>query len=133
MKSILCITAILTVVSLNVVAGEKEDAVSKRSIDRWNAQIEGRLEDAYKFYSPATRIYRSLATYKRETKGVGLWKKAKIDKVLCETEDRCVLNVSVDMIIRHSSMPGGLPTVGKVKEVWLNRNDQWWYMPPTAK
>ena len=133
MKSILYIIVMLTAISLNVAAGEQEDAVSKRSMERWNAQIEGRLDDAYTYYSPATRLYKTLATYKRETKGVGLWKKATIDNAVCETKGRCILNVSVDMFIQHPSFPGGMPTVGKVKETWLNRDGQWWYMPPKGK
>ena len=65
-----------------------ESVVAERAQARWSALVAGKLSEAYKFYSPASRELMTYEDFIRSIR-VGFWKTAQVEKVACGSPDAC--------------------------------------------
>ena len=98
----------------------KRAVVTERVNARWAALIQGDMDTAYTFFSPATRQLLTIGTYRQQARGSG-FRKAEITSVTCEAE---VCQVAVVVTLDHRQMPGLQSTVD---ETWVLDNGQFWY------
>lgn len=99
----------------------KRAAVSERVMARWGALIDGNLDLAYTYLSPASREIMSLASYKAEARGSG-FRAAKVDSVECEG---AVCKVRVVVTYDHRLMKG---LVTPLNEKWVIDEGKAWYV-----
>lgn len=104
-------------------AGPKgaEGAVAERAQARWNAVIADRLSEAYQYYSPSSRETMRYEDYVRSAR-VGFYKAAKVDKVVCGSEESCVAHIVVDYVVKGSRVQSPL------RETWIRKDGNWWYI-----
>jgi len=111
-----------TGVKTEVKADAPQDAVAKKAQSRWDALIKGDLDAAYGYLSPGTRSVMSLELYKAKIRP-GRWKKASVDSVAC-VQDRCDVSIKLEYSYRDMK---SIET--RLNEVWLQENDEWWFVP----
>jgi hypothetical protein len=99
----------------------KRAAVSERVMARWGALIEGNLDLAYTYLSPASREIMSLASYKAEARALG-FREAKVDSVECEG---AVCKVRVFVTYDHRLMKG---LMTPLNEKWVIDEGKAWYV-----
>jgi len=99
----------------------KRAAVSERVMARWEALIEGNLDAAYTYLSPASREILSLASYKAQARGSG-FRAAKVDSVECEG---AVCKVRVFVTYDHRLMKG---LMTPLNEKWVIDEGKAWYV-----
>ncbi len=106
------------------------EIVSERAKARWDALIRGDLQTAYDYLSPGYRQSTPFGRYRRKIRGVGLWRKARVERVECDEAEVCKVLVMVDV---HLVIPrsGGEPieSTNPVYERWIYSEGQWWYVP----
>jgi hypothetical protein len=96
----------------------KQAAVAERAKARWAAMIDGNLDLAYTFLSPASKGIVSLASFKQQAR-TG-YREAKVEKVEC---DGATCNVKMFVIYDHRLMKGiGTP----LEERWVIDEGQAW-------
>lgn len=96
----------------------KQKAVAERAKARWQAMIDGNLDLAYTFLSPASKGIVSLATFKQQAR-TG-FREAKVENVEC---DGAICNVKMFVIYDHRLMKGiGTP----LEERWVIDEGQAW-------
>ena len=96
----------------------KQAAVAERAKARWAAMIDGNLDLAYTFLSPASKGIVSLAAFKQQAR-TG-YREAKVEKVECEG---AVCKVRMFVIYDHRLMQGmGSP----LEERWVIDEGQAW-------
>jgi hypothetical protein len=127
--SVLMITGCVT--ATETPQASAEAIVSQRAEARWAALIEGRLETAYTYLSPASKQTTPYVNYQQKIKGVGIWKQAKLHTIECEGA-RCQVVMNVVTSIRMRGMNKPLETAAFVKETWIHDapSDQWYYVQP---
>jgi hypothetical protein len=105
-----------------------EEIVTMKAEDRWRALIEGDLERAYSYFTPAYRKLYSFEKYRGRIKGVGVWKDVKIESVKCEDE-HCSVNARVYATFMHPRMTKPLDTEELFKEGWVfkERENKWFF------
>jgi hypothetical protein len=96
-----------------------EEAVKERAEARWDALVKGDLKSAYDYYSPGTRQVLSLQSYEGSIRR-GFWKTAHVEKVQCESNERCVVTVSIEYEFQGRRTPSGL------QEAWIKEGGNWW-------
>lgn len=98
-----------------------KQAVSQRAQERWDLLMKGKANEAYEYFSPATRTTVSLDWFKKRA-GVGRWwRTIKLDKVDCQPEV-----CSVTMILEYdlAQEVKGLKTA--IEEKWVKEDGTWW-------
>ena len=96
----------------------KQAAVAERAKARWAAMINGNLDQAYTFLSPASKGIVSLASFKQQAR-TG-YREAKVDNVAC---DGAICKVKMFVIYDHKLMKGiGTP----LEERWVIDEGQAW-------
>ena len=96
----------------------KEAAVAERAKARWAAMIDGNLDQAYTFLSPASKGIVSLASFKQQAR-TG-YREAKVENVAC---DGAICKVKMFVIYDHRLMKGiGTP----LEERWVIDEGQAW-------
>ncbi len=96
----------------------KQAAVAERAKARWDALIDGNLDLAYTFLSPASKGIISLAAFKQQARSG--YREAKVEKVECEG---AVCKVRMFVIYDHRRMKGmGTP----LEERWVIDEGQAW-------
>ena len=104
-----------------------EEIVSMKAEDRWRALIEGDLERAYGYFTPAYRKIHSLDSYRRRIKGVGFWKNVKIESAECEAE-HCKIEARVYATFMVPPMTRPMDTQEVFKEGWVfNKQENNWF------
>jgi len=103
------------------VRQDREAVVKERSQARWNALVADRLEEAYGYYSPASRSVMSFPDFIRSIKS-GFWKSARVDNVECQGEDSCDVEVTIEYQIH------GTRAKTPLRETWIRTDEQWWYV-----
>ena len=98
---------------------EKRAAVTERVNARWAALIQGDMDTAYTFFSPASRELLSLASYKVQARGSG-FRKAEISGVDCKAE---ICDVKVMLTYDHPRMKG---ITTPIDETWVLTDGQYW-------
>ncbi|MEA3274836.1 MAG: hypothetical protein U9Q81_06000 [Pseudomonadota bacterium] len=107
-----------------------EALAKERAEARWRALIEGRLESAYAFLSPAQREITSFDAYRRKIGGVGTWKDVDVQNATCD-ESRCKTATSVFFEFRHRRLPEPVKSSELLEETWLidEAGGQLWFVP----
>jgi hypothetical protein len=95
--------------------------VAQRAQSRWDAVVADRLTEAYQYFSPSSRETMRYENYVRSAR-VGFYKAAKVDKVVCSTEDSCVAHVTVEYEFKGSRVQSPL------RETWVRKDGNWWYI-----
>ena len=96
----------------------KQAAVAERAKARWAAMIDGNLELAYTFLSPASKGIVSLPQFKQQARSG--YREAKVEKVECEG---AICTVRMFVIYDHRLMKGmGSP----LEERWVIDEGQAW-------
>lgn len=117
--------------SMNDALSDQEQ-VAKRAQERWGLLIEGRLESAYEYLATGYRQVTPFPHYRKKVKGVGLWKSAQVEKVVCEA-DMCLADVNIRMEVHHPMMRAPVKTGNTVQERWIKDQDGFWGFLPTVK
>jgi hypothetical protein len=122
----ICLVALAGCASMGGVTKDsppeaKRALVSERVKARWAALIEGNLDKAYTFLSPASRELVSLEAYKRVARGTG-FREAVIEKVECPG---AVCDVELRITYDHRLMKG---IVTPLAEKWVIEEGQAWYV-----
>ena len=101
-----------------------ESVLTEYAANRWNALIQGKSEQAYEYYTDAFKATTPLETFKRKTHGTGLWSKAQVQKVQCETSGkRCKVDVEVTVAMKMRGLSKPLESSDIVQETWIK--DGW--------
>ena len=96
----------------------KQAAVAERAKARWAAMIDGNLDQAYTYLSPASKGIVSLASFKQQAR-TG-YREAKVENVEC---DGAICKVKMFVIYDHRLMKGiGTP----LEERWVIDEGQAW-------
>jgi len=96
----------------------KQAAVAERAKARWVAMIDGNLDVAYTYLSPASKGIVSLAAFKQQARSG--YREAKVEKVEC---DGATCKVKMFVIYDHRLMKGiGTP----LEERWVIDEGQAW-------
>lgn len=98
-----------------------EGVVAERAQARWNAVVTDRLSEAYQYLSPSSREVTRYEDYIRSVR-VGFYKAAKVDKVMCSTDESCVVHITVDYMVKGSRIQSPL------RETWVRKDGNWWYI-----
>lgn len=101
---------------------EAKEVVADLAASRWEVLIKGDIAKAYEYLSPGARSVMSLDLYKARIKP-GMWKKARVDNVVCE-QDRCKVTVLITYDYRNIK---SIET--PLSEVWLREGGRWWFNP----
>jgi uncharacterized protein YceK len=96
----------------------KQAAVAERAKARWAAMIDGNLDLAYTFLSPASKGIVSLAAFKQQAR-TG-YREAKVEKVECEG---AVCKVRMFVTYDHRLMKG---MASPLEERWVIDEGQAW-------
>lgn len=96
-------------------------AVTERVHARWAALIDGDLDLAYTFLSPASKEMVSLALYKRQARGSG-YREVKVESVEC---DGAVCDVKMMLTYDHRMMKG---IMTPLTEKWVIDEGKAWYV-----
>jgi hypothetical protein len=99
----------------------REAIVQERSQGRWDALLNNRLAEAYKFYSPASRVVMSYEDFVRSIR-VGFWKRAEVERVECQAEETCEAVVTIEYQYRGSTVRT------PIRETWIRMDGSWWYV-----
>lgn len=97
-----------------------KQAVSQRAQERWDLLMKGKAEEAYGYFSPATRTTLTLDSFRKRS-GVGRWwRKIKLERVDCQPEV-----CSVTMVLEYDLYEiKGLKT--GIEEKWVKEDGSWW-------
>ena len=102
-------------------AEAKRAAVTERVKGFWAARIEGNVNLAYTFMSPASREIVSLEVFRSQLRGTG-FRDAKVETVEC-SDAAC--NVRLMVTYDHRLMKG---IVTPLSEKWIIDEGQAWYV-----
>jgi hypothetical protein len=124
--TVACVVALAGCASVGGVTKDsppeaKRALVTERVKARWAALVEGDLDKAYTFLSPASRELVTLETYKRVARGSG-FRDAVIEKVDCPG---AVCDVELRVTYDHRLMKG---IVTPLAEKWVVEDGQAWYV-----
>lgn len=116
--------ALTTVACASVQEAPAEGVVVQRAQKRWDALLEGKIDEAYQFLSPGSKAKWGEKEY-RSRIGLGLWQGARVARADCSA-DRCDVHVKVDFRYRRPGMNVVAETA--VQEVWVKEEGIWWYV-----
>jgi hypothetical protein len=121
MKGFLAAAAIALAGCATIGAQSPEAAVKERSQARWDALVKGDFDAAYGYMSPGSRAVQSQASYVGSLRK-GFWKSAKVDKVVCASEQACDVELTIEYEIQGRQMKTPL------RETWVREGSDWWYV-----
>ncbi|MEO7392700.1 MAG: hypothetical protein ABIU58_11025 [Ramlibacter sp.] len=109
-------------------ASTPELAVRERATNHWKARLADDMEAAYTFMPPSYRAITPLPRYKQAFGGAVKLTAAQVERIRCETEDKCVATTKIEAkaTLQRASVP---PIVTFYDEVWVRENGQWWLFP----
>lgn len=98
-----------------------EATVKARAEQRWEALVKSDLKAAYDLMSPGSRSAVTSEQY-AATLRPGFWKAATVDKVACDTPDRCEVMLTIEYDYR------GARFKTPVRDIWIKESGNWWYL-----
>jgi hypothetical protein len=101
-------------------ASSAEKLVMLRAQQRWDALMEGELNKAYAFISPAGRAKLQAQDYRTRV-NTGHFRKAVVQEATCQA-DSCEVKVSLDYVV------GDLPLKQTLSEIWILDEGNWWFV-----
>ncbi|MGB3918099.1 hypothetical protein J9253_13005 [Thiothrix litoralis] len=115
--------SLLLATSLLTACGSGEEALSKAAEGRWQALIQGNMEEAYQYYTDAFQKTTSQEMFKHKVHS-GLWKKVKVKQIQCvESGKRCDVAVDVAVVMRMPGLSKPMESHTTLHEVWVR--DGW--------
>jgi len=103
-------------------AADKESAVAERAKARWQALIKRNYQEAYGFFSPASKDTTSLAVFQAKVAGID-YRSASIDKVECVAEV-CTVKLTLTYDYPQAKAKG---VVTPLDESWVIDKGQAWF------
>ena len=97
-----------------------EKKVMVRAQERWDALMQGELNKAYAFISPAGRTKLQAQDYRTRV-NTGNFRKAVVQEAICQT-DSCDVKVLLDYVV------GDLPLKQTLSEIWILDEGNWWFV-----
>lgn len=126
-----CIFLMLVISLLLVACDSKEIKVKEAAQKRWTALIAGDFDSAYDLYSESYKNAVDLQSFRKKTKGVGLWKKADVQAVDCnQAQKECQAKVKVTVALKMRGIPQPVETSNVLQETWVNEGllSDWRYI-----
>ena len=111
--------------------GSAETAVKEAAQQRWDALIQGDFKAAYQHYTDAFKETVSLQHFGNQVLGVGLWNKAQVESVSCETSAKqCDVEVIVTVAMKMRGLPKPVESSDVVRETWIKQGifSDWRYV-----
>lgn len=110
--------------------GKPDDVVRDRADQVWKALVAGDLDKAYTYMPPSYRAVTPLARYKNGFGGAVKWIGAEVAWIKCETEDKCIAHMKVEV----QPVIGGFrrqvpPLTNYFDETWVREDGSWWLFP----
>ena len=100
-------------------AEARQQAVSKRALERWDALLKGDTKTAYGFLSPASREVTSLERFQART-NPGSFRDIKSDTTTCDAE---TCKVRLWLTFDHRTMKG---VTVPLEETWVIADGRAW-------
>jgi hypothetical protein len=127
-RRLVLVSAIIALAGCATMATTPEQAVSQRAAENWKARQAADFATAYTFMPPSYRAVTPLAAYKRSFGVATQLTDVKVEKVVCESADKCVatLRLEAKVLALRGKAP---PVVTYYDEVWVRENAQWWVFP----
>jgi hypothetical protein len=97
-----------------------KQAVTQRSKERWDLLMKGKAEEAYGYFSPATRTTLTLEAFRKRSSVGKWWRSIKLERVDCQPEV-----CSVTMILDYDLYELKGLKAG-IEEKWVKDNGTWW-------
>lgn len=122
---------VLLAASLLSACGSAESVLTEYAANRWNALIQGNMEQAYEYYTDAFKATTPLETFRRKVHGTGLWSKARVQKVQCDDAGtRCKVEVEVTVAMKMRGLNKPLESNDVVQETWVKEGllSDWRYV-----
>ncbi len=101
-----------------------EQAVQKRAVEHWQARIDGQLEKAYAFSTPAYRKLRNEAQFKSQFGGSASIETSEVSKVECDPE-KCKVQMKLGVKPAITGISIGIVPI-YIDEVWVLEEGNWW-------
>lgn len=108
-----------------------ETTVKQAAQQRWNALLAGDLQQAYQYYTDAFKQTVPYEHFRNSVQGVGLWSKAQVQKVSCDTSgDKCNAEVEVTVAMKMRGLPKPVETSDVIHETWTKEGSfsDWRYV-----
>ena len=102
-----------------------EVLVSERAQQRWDRLLKKDFEQAYTYLTPAYRSLKTPAQYASSFSNGASWQSAKVDKVTCESAERCTATVKLEVVVLARGF--SKPLESTLYETWLLDEGQWWF------
>jgi hypothetical protein len=101
-----------------------EKVVESRAMKYWQARLEGKLDRAYGFTTPAYRAARPLEQYKSQFGSAAMVKEVEVYKVTCEPL-KCFARMQLTAQLNLPMLNiGNMKTY--VDEAWVLEDGTWW-------
>jgi hypothetical protein len=105
---------------------DKEHIVEQRAQERWNHLLAGDYNKAYAYLPPSYRALVTAEDYRNRFGDGAAWKSAVVERVKCETDERCAADIDLRILVVARGF-SGKPLPAKVYETWLKEDGQWWF------
>lgn len=97
-----------------------EKFVMSRAQQRWDALMQGELNQAYALISPSGRAKLQAQDYRARV-NTGHFRKAVVQEAVCQA-DSCEVKVLLDYVV------GNLPLNQILSEIWILDEGKWWFV-----
>ena len=97
-----------------------EEKVMIRAQARWDALLSGRIDQAYEFISPASRLNMPVSDYRTRV-SLQYARNAKPISANCEAE-LCVVKLNFDYVLN------GMALSYPINETWILDSGEWWFV-----
>jgi hypothetical protein len=97
-----------------------EKLVMSRAQQRWDALMQGELNQAYAFISPSGRAKLQAQDYRARV-NTAHFRKAVVQEATCQA-DSCEVKVSLDYVV------GTMPLSQSLSEIWILDKGKWWFV-----
>ena len=101
-------------------ADETKAIVAERAQKRVDLVMKGQLDQAYEYFSPASRATLSFEAFRKRSTGSRFWRAVKLDKVDCRP-DACQVTMSLEYDLFELK---GLKRT--YEETWVKDGGSWW-------
>jgi len=101
-----------------------------RAEQRWAHLISARHQQAWAMHSPGWKELHSFDSWRKDVGSAITWKAAEAVGAECDNGNpkRCIVRIKVTYQLVSDKISAS-PVSREVEELWLNLEDQWWYLP----
>ena len=97
-----------------------KQAVSQRAQERWDLLMKGKAQEAYEYFSPATRTTLTLESFRKRSGAGRWWRSIKLERVDCQPEVCSVTMVLDYDLYEIKGLKAG------IEEKWVKEDGTWW-------